>query len=92
MTPQTKPLSGYVLFYKQTEEEKYQKIGIEASTSANVAKTVEELKKYTPYRMVVCPYSENGNGIPSQPVTVRTNEDGKLCLGLKLGNDYFDKD
>ena len=84
VTPQTKSLSGYVLFYKQTEEEKYQKIGIEAGPSTNVAKIIEELKKYTPYRMVVCPYSENGNGIPSNPETVRTHEDCKLCFCLNL--------
>ena len=89
VTPETKSLTGYVLFYKQTEEEKYQKIGIEAGSSTNIAETIEELKKYTLERMVVCPYSENGNGIPSQPVSVRTNEDCKYCFGLNLDNSLF---
>jgi hypothetical protein len=77
VTSVTKHLNGYVLFYKQTSEDSYQKIGIEAGASSMITKTLEKLKKFTPYRMVVCPYSANGNGIPSQPVPVTTLEDGK---------------
>jgi hypothetical protein len=82
VTPETKPLDGYVLFYKQTSEDSYRRIGVEAGASSMIAKTLEELKKYTPYRMVVCPYSANGNGIPSEPVPVTTLEDGKIGLSL----------
>jgi hypothetical protein len=78
-TADTKSLLGYILFYKQTSADSYQKIGI-APAGSSLLETLEELKKFTPYRMVVCPYSRKGNGIPSEPVTVTTLEDGKQCL------------
>ena len=79
VTLKTSNLTGYILFYKQSSEDNYKKFGI-ASGAANLEKILDELKKYTLYRLVVCPYSEKGNGIPSPPVTVRTLEDGKQSL------------
>ena len=82
-TADTKSLGGYILFYKQTSADSYQKIGI-APAGSNLLETLEELKKFTPYRMVVCPYSSNGNGIPSEPVTVTTLEDGKHARRVRF--------
>ncbi|XP_028403035.1 uncharacterized protein LOC114525803 isoform X3 [Dendronephthya gigantea] len=71
-TSSTSTLTGYVLFYKETAAKPYQKIGVDPS---ELSKTLVELKKFTEYRMVICPYSEKGNGIPSAPVTKTTLED-----------------
>ena len=87
-TADTKSLIGYLLFYKQTSADSYQKIGVASGTSA-LEMILEELKKYTPYRMVVCPYSEKGNGIPSPPASDTTFEDGKQRFGLKFCRFYM---
>ncbi len=87
-TADTKSLIGYLLFYKQTSADSYQKIGVASGASA-LEMILEELKKYTPYRMVVCPYSEKGNGIPSPPVSETTFEDGKQRFGLKFCRFYM---
>ena len=79
VTSDTSTLEGYVLFYKRTSEDRYQKIGV-APGAATLTEALQELRKFTPYRLVVCPYSEKGNGIPSEPVTVETLEDGKQML------------
>ena len=81
VTADTSTLEGYVLFYKRTSEDRYQKIGV-APGVARLTEALQELRKFTPYRLVVCPYSEKGNGIPSEPVTVETLEDGKQSLRL----------
>ncbi|XP_028417432.1 uncharacterized protein LOC114541817 [Dendronephthya gigantea] len=71
-TASTSTLTGYVLFYKKTAAQAYRSIGV---APTELSKTLEELKKFTEYRMVICPYSEKGNGIPSAPVTKTTLED-----------------
>ena len=77
-TSPTSTLSGYLLFYKQTSDDSYKKIGV--APGSTLVQTLQDLQKFFPYTMVVCPYSSNGNGIPSQPVTVTTHEDGKRSL------------
>ena len=79
-TSPTSTLSGYILFYKQTSDDSYKKIGV--APGSTLVQTLQDLQKFSPYRMVVCPYSSNGNGIPSQPVTVTTHEDGRCSLGF----------
>lgn len=73
-TTQTSALSGFILFYKEPAAESYNRIAINPSTRA---KTLEDLKKFTVYKIVLCPYSANGNGVPSLPLETRTLEDGK---------------
>ena len=73
-TAQTKALSGYIIFYKESTAESYSKIAVQPSLRT---KTLENLKKFTQYKIVVCPYSENGNGVPSLPLECTTLEDGK---------------
>ena len=73
-TPETSDLSGYIIFYKETTANTYNKIAV---LSSLLTKILENLGKFTPYKIVVCPYSKNGNGVPSSPLQIRTLEDGK---------------
>ena len=54
--------------------ENYNKIAVKPNY---LDKNLEDLEKYTFYKIVVCPYTENGNGVPSSPHSTRTMEDGK---------------
>lgn len=81
VTVSTSSLTGYVLFYKETTAKRYQKIGVAPS---ELLKTLDELKKFTEYRMGVCAYSENGNGVPSAPVTKATLEDGIVSFLMHI--------
>ena len=74
-TAETSTLSGYIIFYKQSTAEIYSRIAVKQNL---LTKTLENLKKFTLYRIVVCPYSKKGNGVPSQPLENKTLEDGKL--------------
>jgi protein sidekick len=38
------------------------------------------LEKFTDYNITVLSFTDPGDGIRSQPVEVRTNEDGKLSV------------
>jgi protein sidekick len=38
------------------------------------------LEKFTDYNITVLCFTDPGDGIRSQPVEVRTNEDGKICF------------
>ena len=73
-TAETSILSGYIIFYKESTAESYNKIAVQPSLQA---KRLENLQKFTQYKIVVCPYSGNGNGIPSLPLENTTLEDGK---------------
>ena len=39
---------------------------------------IEGLEKYTFYTLRVVVFTDNGNGVASKPVTVRTDEDSKF--------------
>ena len=74
-TPQTSDLSGYIIFYKEITTDGYNKIAVLPS---ELTKILTNLQKFTPYKIVVCPYSKNGNGVPSSPLQTTTMEDGKI--------------
>jgi protein sidekick len=38
------------------------------------------LEKFTDYNITVLCFTDPGDGLRSQPVEVRTDEDGKLCF------------
>ena len=38
--------------------------------------TLEELEKFSDYTIRVFAFTSNGNGIPSEPVSLKTQEDG----------------
>lgn len=73
-TAQTSALSGFIIFYKEPTAVTYNRIAVKPSI---LAKTLENLQKFTAYKIVVCPYSQNGNGVPSLPLEARTMEDGR---------------
>ena len=72
-TAQTSALSGFIIFYKEPTAVTYNIIAVKPSI---LTRTLENLKRFTAYRIVVCPYSQNGNGVPSLPLETRTLEDG----------------
>ncbi len=74
-TAETSNLSGYIIFYKESTAESYNKIAVQPHI---LAKTLENLQKFTQYKIVVCPYSKNGNGVPSLPLENTTLEDGMI--------------
>lgn len=45
---------------------------------------LENLKKFTNYTIRVYAFTSNGNGISSEPVSLKTQEDGKLISGSSL--------
>ena len=55
--------------------ENYDKIAVKPNY---LTKNLENLEKYTFYKIVVCPYTENGNGVPSSLQSIRTMEDSKI--------------
>ena len=40
--------------------------------------TLEDLENFTKYAIRVFAFTDKGNGVSSQPVSVRTQEDGKV--------------
>lgn len=41
---------------------------------------LEDLKVFTNYTIRVYAFTENGNGVPSEAVSLRTQEDGRLMF------------
>ena len=83
-TAGTSSLSGYIIFYKTNDQDRYQWVAV---APTQVEKTVENLEKFTVYRIVVSPYSANGNGVPSSPLQNTTLEDGTLLRFKIFAND-----
>jgi protein sidekick len=46
---------------------------------AEQSAVMDGLEKFTDYNITVLCFTDPGDGIRSQPVEVRTNEDGKIC-------------
>ena len=80
-------MSGYIIFYKENIQDRYQWVAVAPS---QVGKTVEDLRKFTLYRIVVSPYSANGNGVPSSPLQTTSLEDGTFLhkCGLPDPRDF----
>ena len=75
------PLLGYVIVYKKSNEN----FRIESMKSVSPTPreaALEDLEKFTDYIVRIYAFTSNGNGIPSQAVALRTQEDGKLYAGL----------
>ena len=67
--------------YKKTGE--IFQIGFLKSVSpAPLEATLEDLEKFTNYVIRVFAFTDKGNGVSSQPVSLRTQEDGKVNLIL----------
>ena len=71
------PTLGNMIVYK--EANKMFKTNTTKSVPLNASEAMlEDLKKFTNYTIRVFAFSSNGNGVPSDAVTVRTQEDGKF--------------
>ena len=63
-----------MIFYKDESSGNYEQLAVQHDV---VTTTLIDLKMFTPYQIVVSPYSPDGNGVPSQPVKNTTFEDGE---------------
>lgn len=61
-----------------TKPEKTLTVAPSPYTDANESAVLENLEKYTEYYITVLCYTHPGDGKRSQPIKIRTLEDGKL--------------
>lgn len=81
LNPANSTLLGYGIVYKKTGE--IFQIGFLKSVSpAPLEATLEDLEKFTNYAIRVFAFTDKGNGVSSQPVSLRTQEDSKVNLIL----------
>lgn len=79
LNPANSTLLGYGIVYKKRSE--IFQIGFLKSVSpAPLEATLEDLEKFTNYVIRVFAFTDKGNGVSSQPVSLRTQEDGKVNL------------
>lgn len=71
-----KNLTGYSIFYKQRTAD-YLPDQMKAVTGDKTSTIVEGLKKYTDYSARILAFTASGNGISSNPIDFKTDEDGK---------------
>ena len=65
--------------YKESNQ-KFQGHLLKSVPPTPLAATLENLEKFTCYTIRVFAFTNNGNGVSSEPVTLETQEDGKLSL------------
>ena len=71
------PLLGYVIVYKKRKGN-FRVESMKSVLPMPLEAAVEDLEKFTDYIIRIYAFTSNGNGIPSQAVAVRTQEDGKF--------------
>ena len=84
------PLLGYVIVYKEVDK----KFHVNAMKSvAPVPREVmlEDLKKFTNYTIRVYAFTKNGNGVPSDAISLRTQEDGESTVTAVRGSVLAEK-
>ena len=69
-------LQGYVIVYKEINT-KFLPDVIKSVPPTPREAALENLKKFAYYTIRMYAFTKNGNGIPSEAVTIRTQEDGK---------------
>ena len=70
------PLLGYVIVYKEIEK-KFHVNAMKSVAPAPREAILEDLKKFTNYTIRVYAFTRNGNGVPSDAISLRTQEDGE---------------
>lgn len=70
------PLLGYVIVYKEIDK-KFHVNAMKSVAPVPREAILEDLKKFTNYTMRVYAFTKNGNGVPSEAISLRTQEDGK---------------
>ena len=73
------PLLGYAFIYKEINT-KFQPHNMKSVPPSPREVVLEDLKKFTHYTIRMYAFTRNGNGIPSEAVTIRTQEDGKTAV------------
>ena len=73
------PLLGYAIIYKEIDR-KFHVDNMKSVSSTPTDAVLEDLKIFTNYTIRVYAFTGNGNGVPSEAVSVRTQEHGKLML------------
>lgn len=74
-------LSGYVIFYRENSSQ-YTGNQLKSVRPQETSTTIDGLKKFTAYSLRIAASTANGNGLPSDPITVKTDEDGMLLTLL----------
>ena len=70
------PLLGYVIVYKEFNK-KFHVNAMKSVAPVPREAMLEDLKKFTKYTIRVYAFTRNGNGVPSDAISLRTQEDGK---------------
>lgn len=73
------PLLGYGIVYKRNDQT-FSRDFMKSVLPTPRETTLEGLEKFTDYTIRVFAFTSKGNGVPSQPVLSRTQEDGKLSV------------
>ncbi|KAL9960826.1 hypothetical protein ACROYT_G034331 [Oculina patagonica] len=68
------PILGYVVVYKEISKKFHEEIMKSVEPSPREA-VLEDLKKFTNYTIRVYAFTANGNGVPSEVASLRTQED-----------------
>ena len=70
------PLLGYVIVYKEIDK-KFHVNAMKSVAPTPREAILEDLKKFTNYTIRVYAFTRNGNGVPSDAISLRTQEDGE---------------
>lgn len=81
LNPANSTLLGYGIVYKKTGEI-FQTGFLKSVSPAPLEATLEDLEKFTNYKIRVFAFTDKGNGVSSQPFSLRTQEDGKVNFFL----------
>lgn len=73
------PLLGYSIVYKEIDK-KFQADNMKSVPATPTEAVLEDLKIFTNYTIRVYAFTGNGNGVPSEAVSLRTQEDGKFIV------------
>ena len=72
-------LLGYTIIYKEMDKN-FQADNMKSVPPTPPEAVLEALKIFTYYTIRVYAFTENGNGVPSEAVSLRTQEDGTLMF------------
>lgn len=70
---------GYTIIYKKIDQ-KFQVDNMKSVPPTPTEAVLEDLEIFTNYTIRVYAFTGNGNGVPSHPVSRRTQEDGKFLV------------
>ncbi len=77
------PILGYVIAYKEINNKFHPEILKSVEPTPREA-VLEDLKVFTNYTIRVYAFTANGNGVPSEAASLRTQEDGRFIPGSIL--------